>query len=141
MHLIQTTQIPKKNNRGYSIIEAMIALCILSIGLLAIVSMQVSSSSNVRKSGDATEAINLGTERLEKLMSYSYTDLIDLTVVFSPDDDLGRGSGGKFDIRWTITPATPVPNTATMTVSVRWSPAGGREQTITLTSVKADMNL
>ncbi len=145
MHMKQTIQIQEKNNHGYSIIEAMIALGILSIGILAIISMQLSSNSNARKSGDTTEAISLGTAVLEELMTYSYTNLNDPAVVPNPGTRPDQGSGGRFDIDWSVTApaaATPAPNTVTITVNVSWDPSsGGGRQTITLTSVKADMNL
>jgi prepilin-type N-terminal cleavage/methylation domain-containing protein len=145
MHIQQAIQIPKKNNQGYSIIEAMIALSILSIGLLAIISMQISSSANVRKSGDNTEALILGTAKLEELMTHSYTNLLIPTVVPNPGTQNNMGSGNRFDMTWSITDPTaanPAPNTVTILVNVSWDPqSGGGRQTITLTSVKADMNL
>jgi len=145
MHMQQPIQIPEKNNHGYSIIEAMIALGILSIGILAIISMQISSASNSKKSGDTTEAISIGTATLEELMTYSYADLNTQTVVPNPGSRDDQGSGGRFDIDWSVTlpaDANPAPNTVTITVNVSWLPSsGGGRQTITLTSVKADMNL
>jgi Tfp pilus assembly protein PilV len=142
MHMQQPIQIPEKNNHGYSIIEAMIALGILSIGLLAIISMQLSSNSNARKSGDTTEAISIGTEELERLMTYSYTDLQNPVINPNPGEQ-NVGSGNRFTTTWSVTaPGNPAPNTVTITVNVSWDPSsGGGRQTITLTSVKADMNL
>lgn len=144
MHIKQTIQIPEKNNHGYSIIEAMIALGILSIGILAIISMQISSASNVKKSGDTTEAISIGTAELEELMTYSYADLLNPVINTHPVQST-RGPGNRFLTTWSVTApaaATPAPNTVTITVNVSWLPAsGGGRQTITLTSVKADMNL
>ncbi|MFH2064554.1 MAG: prepilin-type N-terminal cleavage/methylation domain-containing protein [Pseudomonadota bacterium] len=144
MHTQQPYRNPEKNNHGYSIIEAMIALGILSIGLLAIISMQVSSTANIRKSGDSTEAISRGTAELERLMALSYTDLNTPSVI-APGFRLNQGSGGRFDIFWSVSDpalATPAPNTVTITVNVSWDPqTGGGTQTMTLTSVKADMNL
>ncbi|RJP82902.1 MAG: hypothetical protein C4522_02155 [Desulfobacteraceae bacterium] len=141
MHTQQPYRNPEKNNHGYSIIEAMIALGVLSIGLLAIISMQISSTANIRKSGDSTEAISLGTAELERLMAFSYTDLNNPAVI-APLSRLKQGSGGRFDITWSVTAATPAPNTVTITVNVSWDPqTGGGTQTMTLTSVKADMNL
>ncbi len=138
MHMKQPIQIPGKNNHGYSVIEAVIALGIFSIGVLAIISMQISSTSNARKSGETTEAISHGTAELERLMTYSYTNL--LNPVFNPN--LGPqnvGSGNHFTTRWSVTaPGVPAPNTVTITVNVTWRDG---TQTITLTSVKADMNL
>lgn len=142
MHMQQPIQIPEKNNYGYSIIEAMIALGILSIGLLAIISMQLSSNSNARKSGDTTEAISLGTQRLEQLMTFSYSVLLNPIINTTPASE-NLGSGNRFTVEWSATaPGVPAPNTVTITVTVSWDPSsGGGTQRITLTSVKADMNL
>jgi hypothetical protein len=143
MHMQQPIQIPEKNNYGYSFIEAMAALLIFSVGLLAIISLQASSSRNVRISGDMTEAISLGTAELERLMALSYSDL--QTPGINPN--LGPqniGSGNRFTRAWSVSaPGNPAPNTVTITVNVSWDPStgGGSRKTITLTSVKADMNL
>lgn len=134
--------IPEKNNQGYSMIEAMAAIGIMSIAILGIISMQTSSGNSVRQSGDSTIAISLGTARLERLMSYSYSDLFNGTINTTPASEL-QGPADRFTVEWAAVVDTPVTNTARITVDVTWLPqtGGTGRQTITLTAVKADMNL
>jgi type II secretory pathway pseudopilin PulG len=144
MNMQQPIQIPEKNNYGYSFIEAMAALLIFSVGLLAIISLQASSSRNVRMSGDMTEATSYGTAKLEELMTLSYTNLLNPIVNPNPGGPENIGSGNRFTRSWSVSaPGNPAPNTVTITVNVYWDPSagGGSRKTITLTSVKADMNL
>ncbi len=144
MQLKQIIQTEKtKNNSGFSIIEAMIAICILSIGLLAVTSMQVSSSSNVRGAGEISEAVGLGTAELEELMTYSYAILTNLADPAAPNTaDILTGTANKCTVAWSVTaPGDPVPNTVTIRVTVSWNPIKGGARSITLTSIKSDMNL
>lgn len=134
--------IPETNNQGYSMVETMIAIAIMSIAILGIISMQASSGTSVRKSGDATIAISLGTARLEQLMALSYIDLFNPAVAPPASENQGPGDR-SFIVEWAAAADTPVSNTARITVDVSWLPqtGGTGRQTITLTAVKANMNL
>lgn len=80
------------SSQGFTIMEVLIALVILSVGLLGAASMQYSSSKYNRNSRDGTEASTLASDCAERLMNMNYNDL--------EDDDEQQG---RFTITWTIT--------------------------------------
>ncbi|UXI69684.1 type IV pilus modification PilV family protein [Tahibacter amnicola] len=59
---------------GFSLIEAMIALLVLSIGLLALAVLQVTVMRNSGETKARTSALSLAQEKLEELKSFSSLD-------------------------------------------------------------------
>lgn len=64
----------KKATGGFTLIEAMITICILSIGLLALASMQTSAIRDNSFSSGLTEASALAQQKMEELMELPYDD-------------------------------------------------------------------
>ena len=111
---------PSKSNMasGFTLIEVLIAISILSIGLLAVASMQVSAIRGNSHARGVTEATTLAQDRLEKLLSLSYTHT-DLSA--GPHTDLNPPE--SYTITWNITdgPNTSpnvIANTKLITVTV-----------------------
>jgi type IV pilus modification protein PilV len=71
-----------KKNMGFSLIEVMIAMVIFSIGILAVGSMQLSSSKNNTTGNITTQATMLARQKIEELRVVQ--DLND--IVFSNDE-------------------------------------------------------
>jgi prepilin-type N-terminal cleavage/methylation domain-containing protein len=69
--------------QGFTLVEIMIAIFVLSIGFLAAASMQISAVNKTSCANRITEAANLAQSKLEELMALQYTagltdpDLID----------------------------------------------------------------
>lgn len=95
-----------KNEEGFTLIEAMVAMVILAIALLGIAQMQISSMMGNRASYDTTEASALASDMMEQMVvqSWSTPD----TVACPPADSvaisnitynrqclLGAGSTGQ----------------------------------------------
>ena len=59
--------------KGFTLIEVLIALTILAIGLLGVALMQVTSISGNTFSREMSVATELGQDMLEKLRTYEYT--------------------------------------------------------------------
>jgi len=127
-----------KNNQGFSMIEVLVAISILAIGILAITKMQLSSARFVRNAGERTVAVNLGIAKLEELMSRPYADLTDPAEIAPTGVDAYHGTNGMYDISWDIT--TGPANTEMITTTVTYGISGGNQKTITLTTLKPDMN-
>jgi prepilin-type N-terminal cleavage/methylation domain-containing protein len=66
---------PSKSNMasGFTLIEILIAISILSIGLLAVASMQVSAIRGNSHARHVTEGVTLAQDKLEELLYLSYT--------------------------------------------------------------------
>jgi prepilin-type N-terminal cleavage/methylation domain-containing protein len=69
--------------KGFTLVEIMVAIVVLSIGFFAASSMQISAVSTNSSANHITEATNLAQSRIEELMALEYSristdpDLID----------------------------------------------------------------
>ncbi len=63
-----------RNDRGFTLTEIMIALAVFTIGILAVNAMQTASIKGNSKARQITEASNLATDRIEKIIALDYDD-------------------------------------------------------------------
>jgi type IV pilus assembly protein PilV len=105
-----------KHQGGFTLIEMLVAISILSVGLLALGSMQVSAISGNAHSANVTEGSTLAADRLEKLLALPYTHA-DLSsgLHVDPNPPAGR------TVRWNIVDNAPMANTKTITLTVLWT--------------------
>lgn len=107
-----------ENNAGLSLVEVLIALSVLSIGILAVASLQFSSEFLSRNSADITSASNLASDQMERLMllPFTHVDLTPGTV---------SGTSGKYSIRWDVADvdlnSDGVNEAKTINLTVRWN--------------------
>jgi len=87
---------PVVTDKGFSLIEVLIALAIFSIGILAVTSLQVSASLQNRNSSEITEASAIAFNQMEELMLIPY-DHNDLSPALNPH----ILDSGKYRIQWT----------------------------------------
>jgi prepilin-type N-terminal cleavage/methylation domain-containing protein len=134
----------KVHQEGFTLLEIIIAIAMLSLGILAIATMQVSAiKGNVHASG-ITEGITLAQERVEQLMPlhYNHFDLSDGSGDNDGQAGLGddanadhqdpnnpiklSGFGQQYNIYWNIAEDWPLPNTKTIRVIVTWTERGNQ---------------
>jgi len=135
---------------GFTLIEVLIAVFILTIGLLGLASMQMSSIRGNQFSGSVTTGLCLAEDRMEELMRRGYTDafLADLkdrpldTIIASDVDheDLptidatGQTvAGGPYRRVWNVDDSA-APDIKTVTVTVTWD---NDKHRVSLTSIKS----
>jgi len=126
----QANQNPKTGqDRGFTIIEVLIAMAIFSIGILGVAGMQVSAISGNGTARRSTEAFSLATDQIEKLMSLSYGDA-ELDSAGNPHQVVQ----GVYTIEWNVTDngAGATPNTKNINVTVT-----SRGRTLSVDFVKA----
>lgn len=110
-----------KNERGFTLVEVMIALGILSFGVLAVASMQSSALLSTSRSNSVTIATNIATDRMERLMAVPFDNL---AVLGSGKNTYFTGAPAlplnmkEEDITWSVT-AGPVTDSLRITVSVQ----------------------
>jgi len=104
-----------KREGGFTLVELLIAVAILSAGLLALGSMQVSAISGSAYSANVTEGSTLAADRLEKLLALPYTHA-DLSSGAHEDPNPPTGR----TVRWNIVDNAPLVNTKTITLTVQW---------------------
>ncbi len=93
-----------RNDEGYSLIEILIAIAILSVGLLAVATMQISSIRVNDTARRMTRRATMAQDRIEQLMSLSYTH----AVLTSGGHTDGSAPSG-YTISWTVSTGGTLP--------------------------------
>ncbi len=62
---------------GFTLIEALVAMVVLTIGILSVYAMQITSINSNSKSSHVTYASNWAAQRIEQIISTPYDDLVD----------------------------------------------------------------
>ena len=140
----------KGNEKGFSLIEILIAITVFAIGILAVGKMQITAIKGNYFANDLTKATTLAQDRMEKLISFSYTDSLnndtngngnaglDDTNATADHNDPNNPVDGRYDISWNIDPDHYINNTKTIRVIVGWTDKGA-QKSMSLTSMKADI--
>jgi type IV pilus assembly protein PilV len=116
---------------GFTFIEVLIAISILTVGMLAVAQMQIMGIRGNDISGKTTEALNLAQQQVEQLHSMEWNadsedpDLSDSNPGNNGDlesvtDIDHEKMVGKQRVVWNIANNTPITNTKTIVVTVTW---------------------
>jgi len=90
-----------RNEKGFTLIEVIIAIAILSVGLLALASMQVAAIKGNAHANRLTEATTLAQDKVEELISLQYTvSSTDTRLTAGEDEEVNPPEG--YDISWQI---------------------------------------
>ncbi len=136
-----------RNTKGFSLLELMIALVILSVGLLGLLGMQITGAQGNATSQKLTIATTLAQTGIEDFMSRSAGDAIFSTAVGSDDGNLANDPTYDLDLTssaatltyqsitysatYIIIPSTPVAGVSRVDVAVT-----GGGSTVTFTTFK-----
>ncbi len=111
-------------DRGFTLVELLVALTIFAVGLLAIAGMSVTSLKGNSHAGTLTAATTLAEGILEEILARDSNDPLFTSnplptdavwnIDLSPFKDLGN-----FSVTYTIAPHPSVNMVATVTVTVR----------------------
>lgn len=112
---------------GFTIIEVVIALCILSFGILAVANMQISSIKGNSSARKRTEAATLAMEYMERVISKDYNSLTNENL-----------TSNNYVIQCTVTPDSPVSGVKSVLVKVSW-PDNGQNRSTELRYIKANL--
>ncbi len=115
--------------KGFTLIEVLIVMAIFSIGILAVVAMQVTSTKGNASARRITEATALAENQIENLMQVSY-DHADLNPANNPHES----TQGPYAINWNVTEvdldANGTNDSKTVDVTVNWNYGGDRSVSI-----------
>jgi type IV pilus assembly protein PilV len=124
------------NEKGFTLLEVIVAISILTIGLLAVASMQVSAIRGNASAYGITEATSWASDRIEKLtvLPYGHADLQDtdgdgasgLENASEATDDNPNPppTHGKYKVYWNVAVDDTADGTKTVNVIVTWADHG-----------------
>ncbi|MBU1343059.1 MAG: prepilin-type N-terminal cleavage/methylation domain-containing protein [Proteobacteria bacterium] len=144
----------KKTDQGFTLIEIMITMLILSIGILGISAMQIHAISDNSYGMDLTECATLGQNKLEQLLAIDYNDA---TLNDTDGDGTGQDTNndgidnsgnnfglghnttgtadfnetnGNYTIFWNIAIDEPVTGSKKISIIVTWQDGGVQKQLV-----------
>jgi prepilin-type N-terminal cleavage/methylation domain-containing protein len=140
------------SEKGFTIIEVLIALAVFAIGILAVTAMQIKAIQSNSSASGLTEATTLAQDKVENLTALDYDDA---SLDDTDGDDGGPGVGGGLDdkttatadywqnsgiytIFWNVAVDFPIDNTKTIRVIVTWTDKN-RQRRVFLDYVKANI--
>jgi type IV pilus assembly protein PilV len=119
--------------KGFTLLEVIVAISILTFGLLAVASMQMTAIRGNYNASNITEATTVAQDRLEDLMGLLYSDpLLDPGNGMS---DPAPPSPSGYTITYDVLNNNPMANTRLIAVTVKWQDKGVQKQSV-LTCVK-----
>ena len=122
--------VPKPSQKGFTILEVMIAMAIFAIGILGVAKLQIKSTTGNTTARTITEATTFAVDRVERLISLPYSNsALDQNTAATPfytdpTPIIGFSSGETYTRRWVITDNNPIANTKQITMTVTWNDQG-----------------
>ena len=117
-----------RDDRGFTLLEVIVAIAILTFGLLAVASMQIGAIQGNSFAGRVTEGTTWAQDKLEELIALPYDDL---NHADSPEQQ------GGYTVAWTVGNG-PIANTKLITVTATWQDKGHTKQSV-LTCIKPQL--
>ena len=117
---------PRTRSNGFTLIEILVALVILSIALLALAGLMVTTTKNSSFGGRMTEAATFAQDLLEQLRASPWAN-----VVSGADQKMGS-TGINYTRNWNVVP-NPPGTQRWVTITVNWN--DGVNRSIRLLSV------
>ena len=115
----------QEREKGFTLVEVMVAIGILAFGILAIASMQVAALSGTTIANNLTEGTTVAMDKMEKLMSYPLAHA-DLAIAGHGPETVGTAP--VYTVNWTVA-AVGTNNTRTITLNVSWLVKGVTKNT------------
>jgi type IV pilus modification protein PilV len=135
MKSITKSFVERKSEQGFTLIEFLVAVIILTVGLLAVGSMQISAIRGNFLGGNTSIALSLASERMEDLLNKNigHLDLVDtaaannanLTSITTCDHQERVNEAGTLDLLgfyrriWNVADSAS-PALKSITVIVTW---------------------
>ncbi|MDY0132897.1 MAG: prepilin-type N-terminal cleavage/methylation domain-containing protein [Desulforegulaceae bacterium] len=101
--------------KGFTLIEVMVALIIFSIGIIAVITLQISAVKANSNSYYYDLAINSMNNRIEKIIAQNYENLV------SQPKEIPDFSNPQFMASWKVTGDSPEPGIKQIDIVVKWT--------------------
>jgi type IV pilus assembly protein PilV len=126
-----------RNNRGFTLIEILIAVAIFSIGILAVAKLQLWNVKNNTTGNITTMATMLGRAQIEELKGNDVSDSeLDIGHYEDPNNpiDADGNPGGIFNRSWDVSDPLGGNSTRRIDVIVSWN-RQGQNRSVVLTTI------
>jgi type IV pilus assembly protein PilV len=133
-----------KNSTGLTLVEVLVAMTILSIGLLGLLAMQTQALQGSRHGREVSEAARVAEQQMEFLQRQSWAAIPPSAwsvprIVTGPTSGVGPSVPQQYFITWRVQ-AGPDPALRLLDVQVNWTipdaPAGSPGSTYAISSVR-----
>ncbi|MBU0968097.1 MAG: prepilin-type N-terminal cleavage/methylation domain-containing protein [Proteobacteria bacterium] len=135
------------NQTGFTLIEVLIAICVLTIGILSANVMQITAISGNSTANRITESTSWASDRVESVLGLDYNDsaLNDgdgdgdagLTDTVPGADGNLTSPDGNYAIYWNVSVDSPFIGVKTINVIIT-TQEKGTTKSVTMTYIKAD---
>jgi len=99
------------NNRGFTLIEAIISLGIFAISIIALFSTQTFSIKGNANASRITTLANWGSDEVEQMISENYTNIVDT-------DPVNISGDGKYTVSRTVVENFPSANIKQIAITI-----------------------
>ena len=108
---------PSTQSKGFTLLEVLITLVILSVSLLALAGLMVTTTRNNAFGGSVTEAATFAQDKLEEFRATAWERLLPTTS--GPRTDQKKGSTGtQYGRSWTTEQTGDL---KTVAISIQWN--------------------
>ena len=104
---------------GFTLLEVLISLSVLSLGLLGVAGMSIYVSQGNAQARKVTAATTLAQSQLESFKDMAYASIVTGSDANNPVDESGN-AGGIYTRSWTVTNDTPYANVKHVQCTVSW---------------------
>jgi type IV pilus assembly protein PilV len=115
-----------QDEKGLTLLEVLVAMVVLSLGLLGLTKMQITAIQVNAASGRLTQGTAIAQDKVEQLMALPYTDakLDDQTPVGQVTTYTETRPTQGYTITWQVDQDTPTVGVKTINLTVTWSNRG-----------------
>lgn len=131
----------KNTNKGFTLIEILLTIAILSVGILGVMTMQIRATRSNAEARKVTESASWASDQFERLMTIPYLDAQMDPGTYTPVTNIVNDPGfpevGPYTVSYTVSNAdNPIPNVKAIDVMVTWN--AGDRRTLSFRYYKAD---
>jgi len=130
------TALQRRRRGGFTLLEALIAMSILGVGLLALAAMQLFALRGGESGRRTTEAAAIAQDRMERIQRATWTDVgptggwTTATTVSSPGQ-----SAVQYDVSWRIADVA-AGDTRSVDVQVTWDEPQRGSRSLAISSMR-----